>query len=1032
MKSQLWSLLTAAGRGLISGVSTPGCLRSGCLAMGIFLFLGSPVVAQNTVSGRVVSAGAQDPIAGAQVILEGTDRTTLTDAEGRFTFNNVTGAEVVIQVQRIGFRSVRVRRAGVGGPAFRIVLTALAINLDQIVVTGTAGAVQKRSLGNTLATIDVENLQTIAPVSTMQQMLQGRAAGVVMQPASGMVGSGGRIRIRGVNSLSLQNEPLIYVDGVRVDNSLRTGIGGGPFQNGYWQAMSRFNDLNMEEVESIEIIKGPAAATLYGTEASNGVIQIITKKGRVGRPRVNLSVQQGVNFVADPEGRFPTYYLRRTDGTLQSTSIVADESSRGRHLFQNGHVQRYSLNVSGGTESAQYYVSGGYENEVGVFAPNEGQRLRLQGNVTSHVSEKLDIGLNLSYQTGRTDLNQEGSGPLGSVWFPCGSELCIDEDGFQIWDRPGVVAPEVSQQVQSFFENLDRFIGGVQINFRPWSWFTHKLTIGVDQVVQDQNLIFERNNDPQIQAAFGSLADGARTILSSQTSTNTVDYSATVGFDLTSAIGSQTSVGLQYYRQFIEFQNLFGLGFPAPGVSALSATATRTSSGSFGENITLGSYVQQTFSLNNRLFITGAVRADDNSAFGQDFNLVTYPKFSLAWVASEESFWPLPFVNSFRVRGAYGESGKQPVNFAALRVFQPMTAPGDVPGVRPQALGNDALGPERGQEIEVGFESSLFNDRVSIDFTYYDKKTNDVILNRGVAPSLGFPGSQPVNIGQVTNRGIELLLRGVPVATENVTLDLGLNLSTNKNRITDMGDLPTIGAGATQRHREGFPVAAFFGRQVLSADVSEDASGNIVITNVMCDGGIGAGTGTETLNATPGGDPVPCAGAPDVFLGGPTPTLEGAFTTNLILFNRLTLYGLVDFQTGHLWFDWTNTAQCAAQKKCGINHLAELAMADPVLAGAFSLPGINHQGVHPDRSFARLRQLSASYEFPQSLAQRFGAGSLNFTLSARNLWLLWTRGYEGVEPDVGTVSQGGLGTYYINFIPTPQAVQLTASLRVGF
>src|SRR5690606_10918840 len=265
-------------------------------ACGLLLQLGAPphpaTAQQGTIRGVVESERARRPLAGGYVEVVGLDRGMMTDAGGRFPFVGLTGTEVTLRVSLLGSRTAEQVTLQVGDMDVRIQLAETAIELDQLVVTGTAGGTQRRALGNSVTQVRAAETVELAHVPNLQSLLNARAPGVVISPGTGMVGSGSQIRIRGSNSFSLSNQPLVYVDGVRVDNAQATGPQVQSFGS---SVISRINDFNPEDIESIEVIKGPAAATLYGTEASNGVIHIITKRGREGRPAWNIMVRQGAN-----------------------------------------------------------------------------------------------------------------------------------------------------------------------------------------------------------------------------------------------------------------------------------------------------------------------------------------------------------------------------------------------------------------------------------------------------------------------------------------------------------------------------------------------------------------------------------------------------------------------------------------------------------------------------------------------------------------------------------------------------------------
>ncbi|HEY2025777.1 MAG TPA: TonB-dependent receptor plug domain-containing protein [Gemmatimonadaceae bacterium] len=303
-----------------------------------------------TIAGTVSAAGTQEPLVNAQIVLVGTTQGATTDERGRFRLTGLTGAvgaPVSLDVRRIGYRESRVQ-ARIGETNLGVQLAVNPASLDAVVVTGTPGATEKRALGNAISTVNAAEVTQIAPVSNMQQLLNGRAPGVVIMPTSGAVGTGSQVRVRGLASFSLGNNPLLYVDGVRVNNDAVSG----PANQSFSSSISRLNDFNPEDIESIEVLKGPSAATLYGTEASNGVINIITKKGTSGAPRWNFVARQGVNYLQNWRTRFPTNYGPAA-GTGPIVALNMDSLITGNSgdLFRNGRHQETELSVSGGTQT---------------------------------------------------------------------------------------------------------------------------------------------------------------------------------------------------------------------------------------------------------------------------------------------------------------------------------------------------------------------------------------------------------------------------------------------------------------------------------------------------------------------------------------------------------------------------------------------------------------------------------------------------------------------------------------------------------
>jgi TonB-linked SusC/RagA family outer membrane protein len=956
----------------------------------------------STLAGTVVSAATSAPLDGARVTIDGTPLVQTTDADGRFRFPDVPGSRVTIRVVRIGYQPVAAEVA-VGATELRLTLREATVQLDELVVTGQPEGTQRRAIGNSVATIDAPAALELSGSSDVGNLINGRAPGVTLIPGSGRVGAGPTITVRGLGSLSLNSQPLLYIDGVRVTNDVATGpssiAGGGN--------VSRLNDIAPEDIESIEIIKGPAAATIYGTEASNGVIQVITKKGRPGaRPQVNLTMKQGTNWFQNPEGRMPTNYASDGAGGILTWDPVDQEQARGTPIWTNGHTQSYNASVSGGSEAVQYYVSGTYDDDDGIEPINGLRRFAGHANLSFPISPKLDVSTSLNYHRGKIHLGIDyGNGVMFNTMF--GTPLLADSPTRGFFQAP----PEAWYSgTFDYTQDVSRFTGSATVRHRPLKWLDHRLTIGLDQTGED-NQALTQFMPPNVAQYFDEVsARGSVTINRRDIAFYTADYAANARFALSPKVSSTTSIGAQYYQRRTDTLGIQGTEFPAPDLRTGISTANTFGSQDFITNKTIGLFAQQMFGLNDRVFLTGAVRVDNNSAFGDNFDLATYPKVSGTWVISEEPFWRLGFVSALKLRAAYGASGQQPESFAALRTYAPSTGPDDQPAVTPQFVGNPDLKPERGQEIELGFEAGLF-DRVGIDFTVFSKQTKDAILLRNTPPSNGFPGQQFVNIGQISNKGIELQVNTQPVVSPKFRWEVSASIATAHNFIKDLGGIPNIALGLPlQSHREGYPIAGYFVKKVVSAEV--DPSGTV--TSALCDGG-------------PGNAVVACEDASGVFVGTPIPKVTGAFTTTVTLFGNLRLYGLVDFKRGHRRFNADRWVRCDVFLECREN--VDPTGADPRLLADIQL-GTDLETVNSfieDASFFKLREISASYTVPDRWARALGAARATVTVSGRNLHT-WTN-FTGLDPE----SQSNPGELdFFGQAVTPTLAQFVTTISLSF
>jgi outer membrane receptor protein involved in Fe transport len=422
------------------------------------------------------------------------------------------------------------------------------------------------------------------------------------------------------------------------------------------------------------------------------------------------------------------------------------------------------------------------------------------------------------------------------------------------------------------------------------------------------------------------------------------------------------------------------------------------------ESRTLGGYLEQNIALNDRLFLTGAVRSDRNSAFGANFKTVLYPKFSASWVLSEESFFPKPtFLNQLRVRSAYGASGVQPGTIAAVQYFSATTAriptatAGEAvesPGVVYSSLGNSDLKPERSTEFEVGFDGTYWNSRITTELTYYNKRSSDALFERVLPPSVGTGlTSRFENLGEVRNSGWETLINAQLLQRNAFGWDVTFNGSTNSNELVSLGGLPTIVTSSTLQQREGFPLNGWWTRPLRSYG---DANGN----------------GIVELNEIAVGDTAE-------FLGYSQPRREVAITNGFDFWGRrLRLAAMVDYKGGHKLYNNTERIRCASRLNCaGLIDPSASTFEQGRSVAVREHPSRTVGGYIEDADFIRFRELALSFNGSESLARRFRTRSLTATLAARNLGVLWTE-YSGVDPEATGTATGDAPSEFQAFAPT--------------
>ncbi len=986
---------------------------------------------QSVVTGVVTDASGVQPVAAADVFIAGTPLIVVTDANGLYRLTNVPSGAVELRVERLGYvpqsRLVQATPGATVTVDFQLEVSAIA--LDAVVATAT-GPQRRRELGNATATVQAaRELETTTP-GTLTDLLQGRAAGVQVVQSSGTVGSSATIKIRGNSSISLDNTPLIYVDGSRISNDIRSGPGVGG------QNTSRLNDLNPNDIDAIEIVKGPSAATLYGTEAAAGVIRITTRRGRTGLSEWTYRSSLGANwdatdwpsnavslrspFLLGPPARDTVYTLNLLEG------VGTDQDP-----WRTGLEQSYGAALRGGVEGVTYFVSGDLSDREGSLSNNESQQRTLRANLNLAPSDDVDVAVSTGF--GSTDLSLPNNdnttlGFLGVALNAFAWELPLVRDD-PVTGAPGVETCAIDYEGslafgvplgtigcagEAFFsgrtfedvatvsstQKIERFTGSVAVDYRPSESVRARGTVGYDQF-SDQTGTFIPV-DPTL--VFDNLSLGFRQIQNFVSRNLTLEGNLAGTFELSPTLTSTTTVGGQFFAEKLESAASLGRTLPA-GTSTVSNAVTTEGFESVTETRTLGIFLEQQIAYRDRLFLTPAVRVDENSAFGRNLGRQAYPRVMASYVISEEMWFPTDLLQSLRLRVAWGESGKQPASFAALQLLeaQRVTFRGqDVAGVVVQRAGNPDLEPERGQELEVGFEADLMDGRVAVDFTWYDQLTRDAIVARRLAPSTGFPDRTFQNIGRIRHTGVELGITWVGVNRPDLFWTWQLVGGTSKGKITQLEEPIVYGLnGDTQRHQKGHPFGAYFSRKY-----------------------------------TIGTDGSPEATDEPVFLGHPTPEWEGSLSTSIRLFNRLTLYANLGFAGGHHLFNSTEEFRCGflgGGPNGGICPAIyeEGPDGEPTNQARIKAAAAADNQYSPwieDADFARLRMVGARFDLPMGWVTRLGASRGDFTLTAENL-ALWTA-YSGVDPEVNFA--GADPSTRADFLTLPPSRRITGRLSITF
>lgn len=951
--------------------------------------------AQLVISGRVTDDGGRG-LAGAQVLIENTTIGTVAGDDGAYRLTIVSPrAGMVLLVRSISFKPVRQTLTETSGTLTRnFQLIPDVLRLGEVVVTSSRGETERSTLGTTIATVSGQDLAQ-ANTAQIDAALSGKVAGALVQQTSGTPGGGTSVRIRGLSTLSRSAEPLYIVDGVIVDNSSNALIDlGGHSSN-------RLADLDPNEIERIEIVKGAAAAALYGSRANDGVVQIFTKRGRSGALRTSFRT----TFQSDDVER----RLDLNDAAVNEAGNPVTRYDYQDDIFRSAARYSSTLSLSGGDDKTTFFLSGTSENQQGVIRATDYRRHNLRLNLDRSINEKLKIGVSTAYITSKANVMPNGGltfnlGVLTSFLFQPNSYKLYRDDvtglypaGFSLANPLEMIANWKAPQT------VDRFIGGLNITAFPITNLTMQYRLGYDGYNQNAQLFIPRGSSaPSVPLGRStSTTDRARFI----NSDIDLSYISNMG-----SLKFTHGIGMNWQQQNVQIVTA-----RAEDLTLLTETvqgARQFATEARDERRTLGFYAQEQIGVNDRLFITGSLRSDASSAFGADERQQWFPKIGAALNLSDYGFWDgfSRFANTARIRAAYGYSGGQPAgSFDRLSnyVFEPN---GDRAGVvNAFQQGNQQLKPERASELELGTDLELLRGRLGIELTYFDKKITDLILPKSVDPTSGFL-SQLANVGELENSGIELLLRTFNLRGSTLTWNSTVTYATNNPEVTAVSDggaffipesfqIVRVAAGEAPGH--------FFG-----TTYTRDAEGRILTA-----AGVPIADGSGRITG------IPAIGTRTV-IGDPNPDAYWSFINDFGIGRSLSFRVQLDGVRGGDIFNFDRRLLETPAFGSGAAYADELTGAVP--RGYFAARrGIFEEYIE-DGTWTKLRELSLTYTLPERFASKFGSRNAQITLAGRNL-KTWTD-FTGWDPETNVGAQRTLVRGF-NFatVPIPRSVALTIS-----
>lgn len=945
-----------------------------------------------TITGTVVDAAGRAPLSGARVVIRGTTLGVVTDAAGAYTLRaQVSPGEYTLLATLLGRQagSATVRLgAQTAVQVAPIALAEGAIMLDEMIVTGTAAPTSRRAMGNSVSSLSARELQD-SPALTIDQALQGKVSGAVITSNTGTPGGGVSIRLRGTSSITGGAEPLYIVDGVIIDNDADQQINVGYRSN----PINRLADLDPSDIERIEILKGAAAAALYGSRANNGVVQIFTRRGRAGQTQFTISSRATRSDLS-----------RRIAFALTPVDISGAAVQRFDHqdvIFRDAAGTDHHVSASGGSQNTRYYMSANYTDQDGIMIGSAHNKLNARLNVDQDFGGRVSLSLGANYIRSNTDLAISGEQAEGGlltaiVFTPTTVDLSARSPETGELLNAGTSFPNPLSVVENWdlFQIVDRFVGSMQARANPFRDLTLEYRLGYDTYHMETQQFIPRNP---------TYAPDARAVSANRR--NRLINSDLLGSFLWSPFGDlmmTSSAGMNHTYQRVDQLNASARDI-TPG-TRLVRGAVQFASESLTELATLGVFAQQQASFRERLFLTGAVRWDASSTFGADERWQFYPKAGVSYVVSEEPYFRDSgvgrHVGELRLRGAIGFAGNQPpLSSAYARENRYGTAinAGRLGLVPLGAAGNPNLKPERQREVELGMDLSVLADRIGLSATWYSQRTRDLLLSRPFAPSAGV-SSVLDNIGELSNRGIELQLETVNLASERFGWSSTMIYSRNRNRLEKLeGDPYYVGYG--NRIEEGQPIGMLYLPAYL-----RDEQGSIVYDSI---GPVG----------------IPSSGR--AIVGNPWPDFTASMRNEFRVGESWTLSFLLDGQFGHEL--WNQTRRIMDIFSAG-------PLYDQLLRGEITqAERARRQGIWEyyveDASFVKLRDATLRYSVPSTLARRIGAAGAQLELQGRNLYT-WTE-YTGYDPEINmfglrTVERG------VDFAVYPNAREMSFGVRLNY
>ncbi len=1014
------------------------------------------VSAQIKISGKVTDNEGKG-IASASVQVSGTTVGTITDENGNYELNTtLKQGDYTLEFSGVGFRSFTQALKITADAAYtaNAQLSDDVMRMDEVVVTGVSAGTTRKQLGSYISTVKASDL-TKGATGNVLAALQGKTAGAQIIQNSGDPGGGISVRLRGISSVNSSSEPLYIIDGVIINNATNrvtntsANYDGSTFIGTIGQ--NRLADINPADIERIEVLNGAAAAAIYGSRANAGVVQIFTKRGSSGAPVVSFSTSIMRNSLRKSVevNRSPTKFGGPTDGpgaqtqdiltpALTNTTAV-NRYDYNDYIFQTGIGTDNTVSVAGGKDRTKYYTSASYYKNEGIIKNTDFRRYSFRANLDQALGEKVNFNIGLNFVNSMSNEKPDGNSffsPMNVINIIGNFHNIFARDALgnlqAVGERGRVNPVSVIEDIKQKQET-NRIIANAGLKVRPFKGLTIDYTLGIDQYAQKGETFIPPFAYNVSDGFFGGGPglDPTRNGYASAANYNFFqinnEINATYQTKITTDITSTTQVGYSVQYEKTSYSLLQGRGL-APFVETVNGASTLLQGvDDRGEVSISGYYLQQNFGYRSILFLTGAIRVDGSSVFGEDQRNQKYFKASGSYVISEHEFWKNMSMNKVwnfaKLRVAYGESGNL-TGIGAYSRFNTYSSNSFVNRtslVSSSTLANTNVKPERQRELEFGIDLGFFNSRLTVSTNIYTKKVDDLLINRFIAPTTGF-SSLLDNFGSLENRGFEFVVSGSPIRNKNFSWTATAIYNHNRNKAVKIGQALTLlstNSGTPIAIIEGQPIGIFYG-----AFFALDGSGGLVKNGLgYPQGERGTQTGALTYVVMRDGSGVPIQSFPLLrkVIGDPNPDWTGSLV-NEFTYKKASLRIQLDAVQGNEVFnaDW--------RTRQGVGNGKE---AEKEQTGQYPRGYINsfyatvEEWRIDDGSFVKLREVALSYVFGNFKKIR----DITLSVSGRNL-ISWDN-YKGYDPEV---NGGGQSTILrgIDFGPVPIPRTYSVGLSAKF